>query len=379
MKNPKPRAIVAGYICLDITPLFNLDNPINDTSQFLIPGKLIETGQAEIQCGGSAANTGLAMARLGTNVSLMGKIGRDAFGNILMDILEKQDCPHNMIISNDATSYSIVLAPPGLDRMFLHFPGANSLFSAVDLDYKAIEKAELFHFGYPNLMKSMYQDNGHQTISMFSKIKPLGVITSLDMALADTASPAGKVNWRKILPELLPYVDIFAPSLDEIAAMVEPEKYKQWKKLAGGQELIQTLSIEKDIEPMAQELLNWGVKILLIKCGSPGIYYRTNNAKALSAMQGKIRLETNGWANQQGFESGFKAKTVLSTAGAGDVSIAGFLTAFLKQKSLKHCTETAAAAGAACVESFDRGSSLTSYEKLRKRIEAGWEKQDSRS
>ena len=53
-----------------------------------------------------------------------------------------------MIVSPDSgTSYSVVIAPPGTDRIFLHNPGANNTFRARDLDFAKIARADFFHFG----------------------------------------------------------------------------------------------------------------------------------------------------------------------------------------------------------------------------------------
>ena len=77
-KTPTHKVIVAGHICLDITPTFQ-DNKWNNLSEILSPGKLIQMGEANVHTGGAVANTGLAMKILGADVILIGKVGRDAF------------------------------------------------------------------------------------------------------------------------------------------------------------------------------------------------------------------------------------------------------------------------------------------------------------
>lgn len=76
-------------------------------------------GDARIHTGGAVANTGLAMKLLGADVSLMGKIGKDTFGEIVGSLLSKYDADAGMIRTDQAsTSYSVVLAIPGIDRIF---------------------------------------------------------------------------------------------------------------------------------------------------------------------------------------------------------------------------------------------------------------------
>ena len=64
------KVIVAGHICLDITPVFP-DKKVSGVSEMLAPGKLIEMGNADVHTGGAVANTGLALKLLGADVSLM--------------------------------------------------------------------------------------------------------------------------------------------------------------------------------------------------------------------------------------------------------------------------------------------------------------------
>ena len=82
------KVIVAGHICLDITPVFP-DITRNKVSDILMPGKLIETKAASVSTGGAVANTGLAMKILGADVRLMGKVGTDDFGEMICNILKR--------------------------------------------------------------------------------------------------------------------------------------------------------------------------------------------------------------------------------------------------------------------------------------------------
>ena len=42
------------------------------------------------------------------------------------------------------TSYTIVLAPKGLDRFFLHDPGCNDTFGYADVDFGKVGKRRIF-------------------------------------------------------------------------------------------------------------------------------------------------------------------------------------------------------------------------------------------
>ena len=73
------KVISAGHICLDITPVFQAGKQVDQLSSLLIPGKLIQVEAADVHTGGSVANTGLALKLLGCDVTLLGKVGDDAF------------------------------------------------------------------------------------------------------------------------------------------------------------------------------------------------------------------------------------------------------------------------------------------------------------
>ena len=286
----------------------------------------------------------------------MGKIGKDELGQIVYSRFQKYNAEKGLIVSKDSsTSYTIAIAPPGTDRIFLHNPGANDTFSMEDLDFGKIAEADLFHFGYPPLMKRTYAEDGRELIEMFRRIKETGTITSLDMAFVDEDSEAGKADWEKILRNVLPYVDYFVPSVEELCAMVDKKRYEEWQKRAGSQDITTVLDIEKDVAPLAEKVLEMGTGNLLIKCGAAGLYFQN----------GKIRI----------FERSYKPEIVRSGTGAGDTCIAAFLKAVMDGRSIETCLHLAAAEGASCVEAYDALGGLRTLEALEKKIEAGWAKQ----
>ena len=127
------KIIAAGHICLDITPVFPAGRAYAGVGELLTPGKLIHMEPADVHTGGSVANTGLALKILGNDVTLMGKVGDDAFGAMVRAILAQHGAEGLLVDPDSSTSYSVVLAVPGVDRIFLHNPGANDTFSGRDI------------------------------------------------------------------------------------------------------------------------------------------------------------------------------------------------------------------------------------------------------
>ncbi len=371
----KKKVIAAGHICLDITPVF----PAKKATQLgdiLTPGKLVDVGAANVHTGGSVANTGLAMKFFGANISLMGKIGDDPFGKMVCNILKAYDAESGLLISKDeSTSYTVVVAVPGIDRIFLHNPGANHTFCADDIPQDALEEAALFHFGYPPLMRSIYENDGEELIKLMRRAKECETATSLDFAAIDPDSEAGGADWVHILKQVIPYVDILVPSVEELCFMLDHERFCQWQEKAAGRDITEILDIEKDVKPLADRCMELGAKILLIKCGAPGIYYQTGSPEALEKIGKKLELPVSQWANLRGFERSYVPDRVLSGTGAGDTSIAAFLTAMLEGYSPEMSMHLATAAGASCVAAYDALSGLEPFAKLEHKIQNGWRKQ----
>lgn len=370
----KKKVIAAGHICLDITPIFP-GKKVSQLTDILLPGKLLNVGEADVHTGGSVANTGLGMKILGADVTLMGKIGDDEFGGMVRSILDKYDAGKDMLVGEGgSTSYSVILAIPGVDRIFLHNTGVNNTFCAEDIPKKALEEAALFHFGYPPLMKRMYENDGEELIKLMKLAKECGCATSLDFASIDPASEAGAADWEKILENVIPYVDFLVPSVEELCYMLDKERFEEWQERAAGGDITEMLDLEKDVKPLADQCMDFGAKVLLIKCGAPGMYFRTADKLTLWDLCSKLELDLHQWADKEGFERSYVPEKILSGTGAGDTSIAAFLTAVLEGYSLEDTMHLAAATGASCVEAYDALSGLKSFEELEKKIKAGWKK-----
>lgn len=365
------KVISAGHICLDITPVIPRGRTYSRVGELLEPGKLLNVEQADVHTGGSVANTGLALKKLGVDVTLMGKTGADAFGALLARLLEQHGANGLLVDAESSTSYSVVLAVPGVDRIFLHHPGANDSFSNQDIPEQALDDAALFHFGYPPLMKRMYQNGGAELTAVFRRMKEKGIATSLDLAAVDPNSEAGRADWGAIVDSVLPYVDFFVPSFEELCFMLDRERYE--RLAAKGGDFTQGLDMEAEVKPLADMLMKRGGRAVLIKCGTAGMYYRTADRAEMERAGSRLGLDAGLWAGQEGFQSCFKADVVRSATGAGDASIAAFLAAVLRGKSPRECAALAAAEGACSVTAYDALSGLKPLGELEARINDGWE------
>ena len=192
------------------------------------------------------------------------------------------------------------------------------------------------------------------------------------MAAMDADTEAGRMDWNRILKKVLPYVDFFVPSVEELCFMLDRERLTGWQERAAGKDITEVLDIEKDVKPLADICMQYGAKVLLIKCGVPGMYYRTASTEKIES----LGLNTEQWADKEGFEKSYIPDCVLSGTGAGDTSIAAFLTAMLDGSSLEETMHLATATGASCVTAYDALSGLQPLSALKEKIVAGWKKVD---
>lgn len=364
------RIIAAGHICLDITPVFPGEKQVKAAQDLLVPGKLVEMGAASVHTGGSVANTGLALKKLGNEVTLLGKVGGDAFGSMVRDILAGYGAGGLIVDEGSTTSYSVVLALPGLDRMFLHHPGANATFSAADVPPEVLEGAELFHFGYPPLMKTIYAQNGAELAALMRTAKAHGLATSLDMAAIDPNGEAALVDWEKVLQNVLPYVDFFVPSFEELCFMLDRPLFDRLTK--DSPDCTDGLDVIRYAMPLAEKCLAMGCGAAMIKCGLAGLVWQCARERRVAHMGGRWQPDAGAWANSRGRQACFQADIVRSGTGAGDVTIAAFLTAALDGETPAECARLAAAEGAASVTSYDALGGVMTLDQIRQRLTLGW-------
>ena len=148
---------------------------------------------------------------------------------------------------------------------------------------------------------------------------------------------------------------------------------------AAGRDVTEVISIEKDIKPLADQLMAWGAKAVMIKCGLQGIYLRTAGKEKLLQAGDIVGPEIAGsWADRELFEESFIAREVKSGVGAGDAAIAAFLSAMLADYPVEKCLQYATAAGCGCVEEYDSLSGVPTFAQMEERIAAGWKKQEKK-
>lgn len=371
MGDARPLDLIAGgHICLDIIPELP-DTGAKRIEDLLHPGKLVNVGKCAISTGGPVSNTGIAVRKLGGSVAFMARVGDDAYGSLIRGLLGKHGSAEGLKVARgEASSYTIVLSPPGIDRIFLHCPGTNDSFTSNDVDYDLVAQARLFHLGYPPLMRALYEDDGRQLVETFERAKQAGATTSLDMALPDPSSHSGRVPWKKILERVLPFVDIFLPSLEEALYMLEPKGFLERKAASKGKDLIDLYGPD-EYRGVAERLLGLGAKLVVLKAAHRGTYFRSGDSSAFDGMGALPPKDGKDWHRRELWCAAFRAEKIASATGSGDSCIAGFLTAYLHRLPLEQCLRVANCVGYENLQELDAVSGIRTWDETMELLGSG--------
>ncbi len=354
--------VVCGHLCLDIIPGFP---PVKGAQDWFRPGGLSIVGAPVISTGGAVSNVGLGLHRLGLPVRLAARIGDDAIGKLVWDRVTASGAglaDGIRRVKGEVTSYTVVLNPPGIDRVFFHCPGANDTFTDKDVTDEVLSGAALVHFGYPPLMERIWSDGGLALERLLARAKAGGALTSLDMSLPDPKSPSGKIDWNAFLARVLRHVDFFVPSIEELLFMIDRTRYDNLGARGGGESIIRDVSFS-DLGRLAEASLIQGASAVLIKLGDRGAYLRTGSS---------VPAGLEGWAGRELYVPVFSVPAPAGTAGAGDATIAGFLASIHKSFSPEDALTMAVAVGGSCVEAPDAVSGIRSWEETVRRVREGW-------
>jgi sugar/nucleoside kinase (ribokinase family) len=291
-----------------------LGRPID---QFPEKGKLALFDELEIHTGGCANNTAIALTRLGISAGAMGKVGTDAFGDLILQTLidNGADTAGMQQDASTSTSFSFVAVASDGERTFYHYIGANGELCEVDLNWEIIKSAKILHIAGALVMPRF---DGAPMANVLREAKVLGITTSLDTAYDATG------KWMETLEPCLSYVDMFMPSIVEAQHLTGLSEYR---------EITQFL---RD---------NYGIHTIVIKMGENGSYVSTPEAEH--------------------FASAYPVNAVDAT-GAGDAYVAGFLAGTIMGWDLNATAELASATGAACVTAIGTTAGIQNLEETLK-------------
>jgi sugar/nucleoside kinase (ribokinase family) len=254
--------------------------------------------------GGCAANTGVSLTKLGLKVGLVGKVGRDAFGDFIIQDMDAKGLDTAGIRRSETvgTSKTMIILVVGEDRRFIHTFGANAGFSYEDIDLHEIARAQVLYVGGYLVLPQLGQE---ALVQLFEFAKSREMKIALDVIVA-----AGSEDYHvgTHLAQVLPYTDVFLPNDDEsyrLTGMTDPAA-------------------------QAKCFLDYGCNNVVITMGEKGAVAATPN-EILQAPAFQVE--------------------VVDPSGAGDAFDAGYIFGLLQGWSLDKTLAFASAIGAsACTQ-----------------------------
>lgn len=287
--------------------------------RFPQPGETISGEDLQVIPGGKGANQAVAAARLGANVSMLGRVGKDGFGDFLLDNLKSNHVDSQLVRRDDASTgtATIVVDANGQNSIVLS-PGANGKVSVAD-----VENATFLH---------------HELLLLQLEIPIPAVLAAAQRARKNNVRVILNPAPAKQLPdELIALTDFLIPNETELSLLTGMD--------------VRDLS---SAEAAARALLRRGAKHVIVTLGSRGALI--------------VNTETSTHVDT------FQVDVVDTTA-AGDAFIGGFATKLLESVSLPANSQQPAAAiqeavrygcacGALAVTKFGAQPSLPKKEEV---------------
>ncbi len=373
-KNKNIEIVAAGHLCLDLIPAFTVEGKLKNITDILIPGKMINMGNCVVVAGGPVTNSGVSIKRLGIKTELIGKVGDDDFGKEVIRWYDEHEGHFEGVkmVPGESTSYTIAICIPGIDRFYLHHCGANDTFGYDDVDFDIVADSKLMLFGYPPWMKKIYQNTGAELTKILKKTKELDTTTSLDLSIPDIESEAGQADWRAILEDWIPLTDIMVPSAEEIFYFLRKNDFLAKKASLKPEDCLLDYMTPEEITDLAQQMLDMGAGVAMVKCGCRGLYVKTAGKDRLEKFGAAKPGDMDNWANRELWMPVYEEEKFVGALGSGDSAIAGFLSAYVKGYSIEDCLRYANAAGSMNVTVPDGLSWNKGFEDLTQRLEKGW-------
>jgi fructokinase len=206
----------------------------------------------EAHPGGAPANFLAALAKFGADTALLGKVGNDAFGKLLVQTLQSAQIEtKGIVVSDDVfTTLAFVTLDETGNRefSFARKPGADTQLSFEEVDVSLIDAAKVFHFGTLSLTDEPARSTTYRAVA-YAKSK--GKLITYDPNLR-------KPLWK---------------SLDEA------KEQMLWGLAQADVVKISDEEVEflfdLDVEAGAKYVIeNFGVKLVFVTCGADGCYFR---------------------------------------------------------------------------------------------------------
>jgi len=198
--------------------------------------------------GGKGANQAVAAARLGANVSMVGRLGDDGFGEQLRQALKKDNVDATAVLSVDKpTGTAVILVTDKGGNSIVVIPGANHALTPAELDKHA------------SVLQSASVVLAQLEIPMETVVRLGEIAAEHDIPFILDPAPA-----QELPAELLKNVTWITPNETETQLLLG---YL-------GQPMGNEIADEASASIAADRLLATGVRNVILKLGSRGVYLK---------------------------------------------------------------------------------------------------------
>jgi ribokinase len=281
-----------------------------------VPGETILGGDFQTAGGGKGANQALAAARLGGDVTLVGRIGEDAYGDFHLHGFQQESITTDAISRcNDVpTGTAVILVDDHGQNCIVVSSGANARLLSTDVEHAS------HHFFAGGILILQLEIPIETVCFAATKAKAAGMQVILNPAPA-----------QKLSHSLLQNTDVLILNETEM-------------EIISGQPIIDEDTLRKTIDT----LLESGVQAVILTLGSKGARYFSKQT--------------------QFFQPAFQVQAVDTTA-AGDAFVGAFAVALSEGKTPTDAMQFAAAAGAFAATKMGAQPSLPKRTELKRFLE----------
>jgi len=257
------------------------------------PGETLRGSSFITVPGGKGSNQAVACARLGASTYFVGRVGKDAFGPEVLQIVKKEGVDLSQVITdpNNGTGLAVISVDENAENSIIIISGANIAFDSSDVERAMSLMAKA------NVLMLQLEASLEPTFEVAKAASQKGLKVILDPAPA-----------YPIPQDVFPFIDFITPNETETEALVGFKPANQ-----------------EDAARAAIVLKAKGVRTAIIKMGSQGAYYDSPEGS--------------------GFVHAFKVNAI-DTVAAGDAFNAGLAVAISEGKSVSEAVRWGAAAGA---------------------------------
>ena len=192
----------------------NVDLVLQGYTEFPVPGKEVLVRDSQLVLGSATAIMAMGLARLGTKVAFVGRVGDDLWGRFCLEEMAGRGIDLSRVIrgAEPKTGVTVSITHPQ-DRALVTFLGAIGALTAAD-----IHDGALAGFRHLHSSSFFFQEGLRPGLpDLFRRARRAGLTTSLDTGF----DPSGE--WDGGLRETLSETDLFFPNEVELAALTGTE------------------------------------------------------------------------------------------------------------------------------------------------------------